>query len=314
MQTILGAGGPLSIELAKALTQYGKEIRLVSRTPQKVNSTDQLFSADLTNMEETSRAVDGSEVVYLTVGIPYNTNRWQTEWPQIMKNVIEACKSHQAKLVFFDNIYMYDPNHLGHMTEQAAINPVSKKGAVRAQLAKMILDEVENGGLKALIARSADFYGPAIQNNSMLTETVFKNLGQSKKATWLSSAAHKHSFTFIPDAAKATAMLGNTPDAYNQVWHLPTATNPLTGQEWIEAIAQEMGVEPKYRVVSKFMMQFIGFFAPAMRETVEMMYQYDRDYIFDSSKFDNRFNFEPTSYQDGIRQIVQHDYQSKVYA
>jgi hypothetical protein len=47
-----------------------------------------------------------------------------------------------------------------------------------------------------------------------------------------------------------------------------------------------------------------------MRETVEMMYQYERDYIFDSSKFEKRFNFEPTPYLDGIKHIVTSDYES----
>lgn len=46
-QTILGAGGAIGIELAKALTAYTTDIRLVGRNPKKVNTTDQLFQADL---------------------------------------------------------------------------------------------------------------------------------------------------------------------------------------------------------------------------------------------------------------------------
>jgi hypothetical protein len=47
-----------------------------------------------------------------------------------------------------------------------------------------------------------------------------------------------------------------------------------------------------------------------MAEIVEMMYQYDRDYVFDSRKFEQRFNFRPTSYRDGIREIIKSDYQT----
>ena len=311
MQTILGSGGAIGVELAKALKMHTSDIRLVSRTPQRVNTTDHLFSADLTKPADALKAVDGSEIVYLTVGLPYNIKLWRTTWPIVMKNVIDACKTHQAKLVFFDNIYMYDPDYLNSMTEETPIRPVSKKGVVRSQLVKMILDEVERGALQAAIARSADFYGPSIENSSVLTETVFKNFSKGKKANWLGSVDYRHSFTYTPDAAKATAIMGNTPDAYNQVWHLPTAANPLTGKAWIEAIAKEMGVEPRYHVVSKFLVRITGLFVPIMKEMVEMMYQYERDYIFDSSKFKKKFDFEPTPYLEGIKNIVKTDYKSK---
>ncbi len=308
MQTILGAGGAVGVELAKALREYTNEIRLVSRNPKAVNPDDQLVPADLTNSDEVLKAVKGSEVVYLTVGLPYNTKVWQRQWPLIMENVINACKQVNAALVFFDNIYMYDPNYLSFMTEETPINPVSKKGRVRNLIANMLINEMEKGELRAVIARSADFYGPSIKNTSVLTETVFNNFSKGKKAFWFSSVNFKHSFTYVPDAARATALLGNTPEAFNQVWHLPTASNPLTGKEWIEAIAKEMGVEPKYQLVSKFMLRLIGLFQPVMREMTEMLYQYDRDYVFDSSKFESYFDFKPTSYQTGIKTIVEQDY------
>jgi len=312
MQTILGSGGAIGIEIAKALKLHNSEIRLVSRNPKKIYPGDQLFSADLTKLADVLKAVEGSEIVYLTVGLPYNTKGWQTTWPNIMKNVIDACKNHNAKLLFFDNIYMYDPDYLDSMTEETPIRPISKKGAIRSQIAKMILDEVDRGDLQAIIARSADFYGPSIKNTSMLTETVFKNFSNGKKAIWLGSGRYRHSFTYTPDAGKATVLLGNTADAYNQVWHLPTASNPLTGKEWIEAIANEMGVEPKFKVIPKFLVRIIGLFVPILKETVEMMYQYDRDYVFDSSKFESKFDFKPTPYLKGIRNIVKKDYGSQL--
>jgi nucleoside-diphosphate-sugar epimerase len=243
MQTILGSGGDIGKELAKNLTAYGDKIRLVSRTPEKINPSDELFPCDLTDAQAVMNAVQGSSIVYLTAGLKYNTRVWQTTWPSLMKNVIEACKRHNAKLVFFDNVYLYDVAAIPHMTEETPVNPPSKKGEVRRLLAKMIEDEMKSGNLTALIARSADFYGP-YNKNSVLTQTVFDNFKKGKKANWLGSVNFKHSFTYTPDAGKATAMLGNTPDAYNQTWHLPTAANPMTGMEWINAIAAEMNVTP----------------------------------------------------------------------
>ena len=308
MQTILGSGGAIGVELAKVLPQYTRDIRLVSRNPRGINPHDQLHTADLTNRDSVLSAIEGSEIVYVTIGFPYDTRVWQSTWPPFMRNVIEACKTYNVKLVFFDNIYMYDPGHIDNLNESTPIAPTSKKGEVRKLVAGMIMDEVHNGDLTALIARSADFYGPSIQKTSVLTETVFNPLHAGKKANWLGSTKFKHSYTYTPDAGKATALLGNTHNAYNQVWHLPTAKNPPTGVEWVEMIAQELGVKPQVQVAPKFMVRIMGLFMPIMREMVEMMYQYEGDYIFDSSKFEQRFGFKPTTYLEGIKEIVETDY------
>ena len=312
MQTILGSGGAIGIELAKALAAFTDNIRLVSRNPQKVNEADELYSADLMKPDEVLKAVESSEIVYLTVGFTYKLKVWQKTWPAVMKNVIDACKHHKARLVFFDNIYVYDQNYLNPITEEAPINPPSEKGKVRAQIADMILEEIKYGNLMALIARCADYYGPNIKNTSMLTETVFKNLSKGKKANWLGSAKFKHSFTFTPDAGKATALLGNTDDAFGEVWHLPTAPNPFTGEEWINNIAKEMGIEAKFQTAPQLLVKVLGLFMPIMKEMVEMIYQYDRDYVFDSSKFESKFDFKPTSYLDGIKSVIDLEFRSKL--
>jgi len=309
MQTILGSGGIIGIELAKSLKKFTNVIRLVSRNPKKVNTTDELMSADLLNAADVQKAVQGSSIVYVTVGFPYSAKVWSESWPKFISSVIKACKEHNCKLVFFDNIYMYDSNHLNGMTEETHINPPSKKGKIREQIARMIMDEVEEGNITALIARCADYYGPGIERNGMIREMIFKKFAAGEKANWLCFVNYKHSVTYTPDAGKATALLGNTEDAYNQVWHLPTSANPFTGKEWIEAIAEEMGVKPKYQVATKFIVRIMGIFIPVMREMPEMLYQYNRDYVFDSSKFEERFNFKPTPYLEGIKEIIKADYE-----
>lgn len=308
MQTIIGSGGAIGIELAKALTEYTTDIRLVSRNPKRVNPTDKLLPADITSYNELEKAVKGSDVVYVTVGFPYNHKVWEELWPKFIRDLISVCKNEKCKLVFFDNIYMYDKDHLNGMTEETPINPPGKKGKTRAKIAQMIIDEINAGNLKALIARSADFYGPSIRSASVLTETVLKTLSKNKKANWLESVNYQHSFTFTVDAGKATAILGNTDSAYGQVWHLPTASNPLTGKQWIEKIAQKLDVKPKYQVAPKFLVRILGLFNLIMRESVEMLYQYNRDYIFDSGKFEKEFNFTPTAYEKGIDIIIKTDY------
>lgn len=308
MQTIIGSGGAIGTELAKYLPQYTDKIRLASRNPKQIIGNEEILSVNLLNSDETNRAVKDSEVVYLTVGLEYKATVWERDWPVIMNNVIESCKKYKAKLVFFDNIYMYDPNHLNGMDESTPMNPCSRKGIVRKMIFEKLMNEVKEGNLTALVARSADFYGPSIKNTSVLTQTVFDKLANGKSAQWFSSINKKHSFTYVPDAAKATAILGNSSDAYNEVWHLPTHNNPPTGLEWIEMIAKELNKPIKYRTVSKNMLKIIGFFVPTLKEFSEMNYQYDRDYVFVSDKFEEKFKFSPKDYSTGIKEVVNIDY------
>jgi nucleoside-diphosphate-sugar epimerase len=304
MQTILGANGTIGSLLAKELTEYTQAIRLVSRNPKKVNECDELVPADLSDVSNVERAVEGSEVVYLMVGFDYKLKVWQDKWPKLMRATIDACIKHNAKLVFFDNVYLYDKNSIPHMTEESPINPPSKKGMVRKEIAEMLLNEVRSKKLTALIARSADFYGPN-NEKSFLIEVVYKNIKKGKKPNWFIDADKKHSFTYTPDAARATALLGNTEDAYNQVWHLPTDRNILTGREMVELFTDEMKAENKISVLPAWLLKLLGMFSPLMREMPEMMYQYDRDYFFDSGKFDKRFNFQTTTYQEGVKETIE---------
>jgi nucleoside-diphosphate-sugar epimerase len=302
MQTILGANGIISTELAKALTQYTTAIRLVSRNPRKVNENDEVFSADLTNPEQTLAAVAGSAVVYLTAGIKYDIKIWQKQWPLIMRNVINACKIHKAKLVFFDNVYMYGKVS-GWMTEETPVKPCSKKGEVRAAIAEMLMDEVKKRNITALIARSADFYGPDTPL-SFVSVMLFDNLVKGKKAQWMLNDRAKHSLTYTPDAGKATALLGNTTSAFGQVWHLPTDKNALNGKEIISIAAKEFGVPAKHSTLPRWLMQIVALFNPIVKESIEMLYQSETDYLFDSSKFDTAFTFRTTPYAEGIAETV----------
>ena len=303
IQTILGANGTIGKVLAKELLHYTQQIRLVSRHPKKVNETDELFAADLTDATMVDKAIEGSGIVYLVIGLDYNTKVWQDKWPKLMRATIDACIKYKAKLVYFDNMYLYDIKAIGHMVEDSPINPQSKKGLVRMEIAAMLMKEVEAGKLTALIARAPDFYGPD-NDKSFIMEVVYKNLLKNKRPNWFIDATKKHTFIYTPDAAKATAILGNTPEAFNQVWHLPADDKSLTGDEWVALFNKEMNTSKKVMVLPMFMLKLLGIFIPLMREMPEMMYQYDRDYFFDSSKFKSHFNFNPTTYEMGVREIV----------
>jgi len=299
MHTILGANGVIARELSRSLVAYTSAIRQVSRHPRQVNPTDETRVADLLDAQATVDAVAGSEVVYLVAGLQYRTSVWQEQWPLVMRNAINACKVHGAKLVFFDNVYAYGRVE-GTMTEDTPFNPISKKGEVRAKIATMLLDEMHRGNVRAMIVRAADFYGPgAVQSFSHVT--VFERLLAGKAPQWIGNPNAVHTFMFTPDAGRAVAMLGRSTEAYGQTWHLPTTREPLTVADFIR-LACDLAGQPaaKLQVVPPLVLKLMGFFMPVLRENKEMMYQFEYDYRFDSSKLESAFGLHPTPYREGI--------------
>lgn len=304
-QTILGAGGAIGIELAKALTAYTTDIRLVSRNPKKVNQTDTLFPADLTKKEEVLKAVEGSHITYVAIGFAYNTRTWKENWVPFIQNVVDACIKYNSKLVFFDNVYAIGGNNVNNITENSPISPTSKKGEIRAEVDRIILKNMESNNLQAIIARSPDFFGGTARQTSVIMNLVYDNLIKDKKAQWFCNAKLVHTMGYVPELAKGTAMLGNTPEAYNQIWNLPTDANRITGEEWINLFAKELGKDNKFTVLPNWMVKGFGLIVPVMKELAEMNYQYDREYFFDSSKFNNYFKFTPIPHSVAVKQAIE---------
>ena len=299
MITILGAGGTIGDELAKLLAAKNQPFRLVGRNPKATSGATEIVAADLTDQDQTIRAVAGSSVVHLLVGLKYDHRVWQEMWPRVMDNAIEACKRAGAKLIFFDNVYMYGKVS-GPMTEETPFNPCSKKGEARAKIATTLINVWRSGALTGMIARAADFYGPDTRNG-VPNLLVFEPLSRKKKASWLVNDAVPHSFTYTPDAGQSLLQLAERATAWNQTWHVPTTPNPLTGKEFVALAAKEFGVAPKYRVLSRPILRLAGWFDPLVAESYEMLYQSDSPYLFDSSKFTREFGFAGTPYADGIR-------------
>lgn len=256
--------------------------------------------ADLTDPEQTLNAIRGSAIVYLCVGLKYDFSIWRQQWPRIITNTIEACKQTRARLIFFDNVYMYGLVD-GGMTEDTPYDPCSRKGDLRARIATQLMSEVRKGNITATIARAADFYGPGADKTSIPNLLVFQRLQKGLKAQWLVNPDVRHSFTYTEDAVKALYILARDEDSWNQVWHLPTATDPLTGAAFIQAAARALDKTPQYTVLPKWMIGLGGLFDKTTAELYEMSYQYKFDYFFDSSKFEKAYNFEPTAYEEGIK-------------
>lgn len=303
MQTILGANGQIGKELARELKRnFTSDIRVVSRDAKKINDTDEAFSADLSIREKVIEAVKGSEIAYFTLGLPISSELWEQQFPLILQNVIDACKINGTKIVFFDNTYMY-PQDDRVLTENTVFAPVGRKGRVRKKMAEMVLKEIESGELEAVICRSPEFYGPG-KTQSITNTLLFNNIKKGKKLKVPLSTHKKRSLIWTPDASRATALIGNTPDAFGQTWHLPVDKSHPTYKDFIRTASGIYGRDLKYSAVPKFAFKIGALFNKKVKELLELLPRYEHDNIFDDSKFRTRFpEFQVTTYKQGISQI-----------
>lgn len=305
MQTILGASGQIGRELALSLKRdFTSDIRLVSRKPQKVNDTDQLVSADLLNADDALRAVEGSGIVYVTVGLPMDTQRWVEQWPVLMRNILRACESHNAKLVFFDNTYMYPQTATPH-TEETPFQPNGEKGEVRAAIVRELMQAMDEGRVDAVICRAPEFYGPG-KTQSITNATVLDKLKAGKKPTVFLRDDTLRSLIYTPDASRAMALLGNTPDAYGQTWHLPCDDQRLTYREFIELASEILHTDGQYKILKRWQLKLAGLLSQQVRDAAELLPRYEVDNIFVSDKFKKRFpEFRVTTFREGLTAVAE---------
>ena len=303
MQTILGANGQIAEELTKELYRnYTKDIRLVSRNPKQIHGTDQLFPANLLDAQATEKAVKGSEIAYLTVGLPMNAQLWEDQFPAMLKNTIEACKKHRVKLVFFDNTYMYAKTS-EPQTEESAFVPTGRKSRVRAEMAALLLREMDRKTLDAVICRAPEFYGPN-KTQSITNSFVFRNIQRNRDLKVPIIDHTKRTLIWAPDASRATALIGNTPDAYHQTWHLPCDDSRPTYRELIDLTSHIYGQEFTYSVVKMWQFKLGGLSNKKLRELWELLPRYRYDNLFISDKFKAKFpDFYITTFENGITQI-----------
>jgi nucleoside-diphosphate-sugar epimerase len=302
IHTVLGSNGAIGKAVLRELRNRNLNHRSVSRSADSVQQPN-FIQADLLNPKETALAIAGSAYVYLCIGLPYSSKIWSTQWEQLMKNVIDACAEHSAKLIFLDNVYMYGSPLPVPFDENAIQAPPSKKGKARKRTADLLLKAMQEGRVKGLIGRSADFYGEGAVNSSFYTSFLDRML-KGKAPQTLSSGDIVHTYANVRDNGRALVELALCDDCYGQVWHLPVG-EPITTRQMLGLFNQELGSNHQLSVMPSFMRKILSLFIPILKEVGEMLYQFEGEYVMSFEKFKQRFpDFEVTPYQQGVQRMV----------
>jgi nucleoside-diphosphate-sugar epimerase len=292
-----GAGGAVVSELAGR----GHRVRAVSRKPATgLPEGVEPLAADAADPAQIRAACQGATVVYHCVQPPYQ--RWAAEFPTLTQRIADAAAGAGARLVYADNLYAYGPVD-GPITEDLPTQATTNKGWVRALMAERLLAAHRSGTLQVAIGRSSDYYGPG-GANSAVGDILFGAAAEGDRARWLGRLDVPHSLNHLPDVARALLTLGTRPEAPGETWHLPAA-EPVTGQAFVELIASALGRPVKVTATSRLALRLAGLFDPRARESAEMLYQWERPFVLDASKFQHAFGpFQPTPHPQAVATTV----------
>ena len=296
LHVVLGAGQIGSL-LAHRLLERGHRVRQVRQGPAgEARPGLEWLSGDVADPAFAERAARGARVVYHCVNPPYH--RRQRLLEPIARGILHGVRAADAKLVVLDNLYMYGRCERP-FTEDGPMRPVSRKGELRARVARLYAEAHARGEARVTSGRASDFFGPGITLAAIFGERNYRRLLAGKPAEAFGDPDAPHAYSYGPDVAEALAVLGERAEADGEVWHLPAVPAEPT-RKLLERLARALGVEPRVVRVPDAVLKVLGVFDPIVREVPEMTYQWKAPFLLDDSRFRRTFGQRPTPLADAV--------------
>lgn len=294
---VLGAG-PVARGVVAALVERGAEPTMVARRASTVPGTRPM-AGDMSDVDDARRVIAGASVVFQCAQPPYE--RWVQEFPKLQRTVLAACAATGATLIAAENVYGYG-DIAGIRFASTEMKPSSAKGAVRAEMWGELLRAHQDGVVATAAVRASDFFGPGVVG-SVYGSRFFDAIAKGRRAELLGSPDARHSITFVPDFGRALVAVAADPTAWGRAWHAPTAP-AITQTQIVEIVAHAVDKPPRLRAVPTWQLRLVGLAVAEVRESIELLYQFEKDFLVDSSEFEQRFGFGPVPLEESLPQTV----------
>lgn len=300
LHVIFGTG-PVGRSIADELSEQGKSIRMVNRSGRKdIPEYIEVVSGDAKDHEFSRKSAEGASHIYFALNPAYH--QWLEEFPPMQASVLQAAIENHAKLIAMENVYMYGDTQGKPMTEDMPFNAHTRKGKLRAQMHQQLMDAHKAGKVEIVVGRASDFFGPRVLQSAM-GERVFEPAIKGNSAQLLGDVNARHTQTYMKDIGKALVLLAQADDAYGQAWHIPSPRT-VTQKEFVDLIGKELGKDLGVSVMPKILVRLLGLGIKPLGEMVEMMYEFESDFVVDSSKFERKFGNVSTPLEDAIHETV----------
>jgi nucleoside-diphosphate-sugar epimerase len=301
LHVVFGTGA-VGMSVMDELVHRGpRRVRMVNRSGRaRVPHGVKVVGGDATDEAFTREASEGASVVYFALNPPYN--KWPELFPGLQARVLEGAASAGATLIAMENLYMYGPTYGRPLTEDLPYAANTRKGRVRAMMSKELMEAHKSGRVRVAIGRASDFFGPRVLA-SAAGEQVFGRAVQGKSAQVAADPDQPHTYTYVPDIGKGLVILGEHEEALGRPWHLPSSET-VTTREFVRMVFEEAGGEPKMQRAPKPLLWALGFFNPTLRETIEMLYEFEEPFVVDHSAFAQAFGDHATPLREAIGHTV----------
>jgi nucleoside-diphosphate-sugar epimerase len=296
--------GAIGLAVLEALRRRGETVRLVNRSGTAPVPDDvEVLGGDASDPAFAAVAARGAQVVYQTLNPPYH--RWVELFPALQASVLAAAQATGARLVSMENVYMYGRPAGQPLTETHPYAAHTKKGKLRARMARELLAAHQAGRVQVAIGRASDYFGPRGGAQSNLGDRVIPAALAGKTATVLGDPDQPHTYTYIPDIGEGLAVLGEHPDAPGEVWHLPNDPQTRTTRQLVEVIYRLAGqARTKVRGTPTLLLRALGVVNPTVRELVELQYEFQEPFIVDSTKIASKLAVHATPLDQALADTV----------
>lgn len=122
-----------------------------------------------------------------------------------LDNTIHAAASAGARILLPGTVYNYDPDAFPLVDETAPQNPRTRKGAIRVEMERR-LRRAADRGVRTLIVRAGDFFGPGGANN-WFSQGLVK---PGRPVTSIANPGRRgigHQWAYLPDVAETMLRL-----------------------------------------------------------------------------------------------------------
>jgi nucleoside-diphosphate-sugar epimerase len=294
---VLGAG-PVSRAIVASLNRRSIDVDVVSRSGTEIPGA-RAVTVNVLDTEGLSKVIAGASAVYQASQPEYH--RWPQEFPALQDSVVRATRNTNAVLVAVENLYGYG-HVVGQISETHPLNATTRKGKTRADLWHSLDAEHRAGRLKVTAGRASDFFGPHAAA-SAVGERFFEPLLHGKKAELFGNPDALHTYTYVVDFGEALVRLALDERSLGRAWHVPNAPAVSTRQ-FLDMAASIAGVEPSSVTRSRFQLRLAGLFIPPAKESIEMLYEFEEDFVVDHSTYATLFGEHATSLHDALTATV----------
>jgi nucleoside-diphosphate-sugar epimerase len=281
---VLGASGGVGGEVARALLARGWRVRALARTPRAESGLDvEWVQGDAMLCADVVAAARGVALIVHAVNPPGYRN-WDTLVLPMIDNTIAAAHDSGARILLPGTIYNYGAATAGPLREDTPQQPSSRKGALRVQMEER-LHAAAAHGVRALVVRAGDFFGPRPGNN-WFSQGLVKPGQPLRAITSPGTPGAGHAWAYLPDLAATMVRLVEQEARLGafETFHFAGHWDD-DGTRMAAAIRRAAGKpDLPVRRLPWWALRLLSPCVPLFREMLEMRYLWQRPFELDNAK------------------------------